>query len=163
MSAKKMFSVDYAANTLTITAACAEKMNDPNSEEYKAIQQICADFPAMGIVRRTHATPRKYVSKSTGEVFNCNPFKNLKYENMEAFINGLPNNEEYRQAYDFLRNCGSLPLPSRYTAVRRWFTAQFPEFRKNPLFYYYHPAAVISFAPFIEEELSRVEEAQKAS
>lgn len=163
MSTRKMFSVDYAAHTLTITAACAKRMNNPDSEEYKAIQQICADFPTMEIVRRTHATPKKHVAKSTGEVFRCNPFKNLKYENMEAFIDGLPNSEEYRTAYDFLRNCGSLPLPSRYAAVRRWLTAQFPEYRKNPLFYLYNQVAVIDFVPFIQEELSCVEEERKAS
>lgn len=160
MSTRKMFSVDFAAHTLTITAACAEKLNDPSSEEYKAVQQICADFPTMEIVRRTHATPRKYVAKSTGEVFRCNQFKHLTYANMEAFIDGLSNCEEYRQAYDFLRNCGSLPLTSRYAAVRRWFTAQFPEFRKNPLFYLHNKVAVIDFTPFIEEEISRVEEAR---
>lgn len=87
----KSMKVDFVAKTITITAECAERMNDPNSTEYKAIRQLCADFPSMKIVKRTHRTPRKYVSKSTGEKFNCNQFKNLTYENMETFISGLPN------------------------------------------------------------------------
>ena len=87
---KYLYKVDFVAKTITITAECAEKMNDPNTTEYKAIRQLCADFPAVKIVKRTHRTPRKYVSKSTGEKFNCNQFKNLTYENMEAFISGLP-------------------------------------------------------------------------
>lgn len=104
----------------------------------------------MKIVKRTHRTPRKYVSKSTGEKFNCNQFKNLTYENMETFISGLPNAEQYMTAFNFLKDCGSLPLTSRYTAVRRWFVDQFPEFRKNPLFYLYNEVSVINFTPYFE-------------
>ena len=88
---KYLYKVDFMAKTITITAECAERMNNPDTTEYKAIRQLCADFPAMKIVKRTHRTPRKYVSKSTGEKFNCNQFKNLTYENMETFISGLPN------------------------------------------------------------------------
>ena len=123
---KYLYKVDFVAKTITITAECAEKMNDPNSTEYKAIRQLCADFPAMKIVKRAHRTPRKYVSKSTGEKFNCNQFKNLTYENMEAFISGLPNAEQYMTAFNFLKDYGSLPLTSRYTAVRRWFVILLP-------------------------------------
>ena len=116
----------------------------------------------MKIINRTHATPRKYVSKSTGETFNCNQFKNLKYENMEGFINGLSNSEDYMKPYLFLKNCGSLPLTSRYTAVRRWFVAQFPDFRKNPLFYLYNNVPVIiDIAPFIQQ--AKEEAAEKAA
>lgn len=64
---KCLYKVDFVAKTITITAECAEKMNDPDTTEYRAIRQLCADFPAMKIVKRTHRTPRKYVSKSTGE------------------------------------------------------------------------------------------------
>ena len=107
----KSMKVDFVAKTITITAECAERMNDPNSTEYKAIRQLCADFPSMKIVKRTHRTPRKYVSKSTGEKFNCNQFKNLTYENMETFISGLPNAEQYMTAFNFLKDCGSPAIP----------------------------------------------------
>lgn len=147
---KYLYKVDFMAKTITITAECAEKMNDPNTTEYKAIRQLCADFPAMKIVKRTHRTPRKYVSKSTGEKFNCNQFKNLTYENMETFISGLPNAEQYMTAFNFLKDCGSLPLTSRYPAVRRWFVDQFPEFRKNSLFYLYNEVSVINFTPYFD-------------
>lgn len=147
---KYLYKVDFMAKTITITAECAEKMNDPDTTEYRAIRQLCADFPAMKIVKRTHRTPRKYVSKSTGEKFNCNQFKNLTYENMETFISGLPNAEQYMTAFNFLKDCGRLPLTSRYPAVRRWFVDQFPEFRKNPLFYLYNEVSVINFTPYFE-------------
>ena len=151
------YTVDYMANTITITAACAKAMSDPSSAEYKAIAQIRKDFPEMEIINRTHKTPTKYRTKS-GEEFNCNQFKNLTYENMKAFIEGLPNSEQYMKPYNFLRYCGGLPLTSRYTAVRRWFVAQFPEFRKNPLFYLYNEVKVVDFRPILEEEQKRADE-----
>lgn len=146
----KGYKIDFTASTITITADFAKKMNDPTSAEYKTISQIKKDFPQMKIINRTHATPRKYVSKSTGEKFNCNQFKNLTYENMETFISGLPNAEQYMTAFNFLKDCGSLPLTSRYPAVRRWFVDQFPEFRKNPLFYLYNEVSVINFTPYFD-------------
>lgn len=146
----KGYKIDFTASTITITADFAKKMNDPTSAEYKTISLIKKDFPQMKIINKTHKTPRKYVSKSTGEKFNCNQFKNLTYENMETFISGLPNAEQYMTAFNFLKDCGSLPLTSRYTAVRRWFVDQFPEFRKNPLFYLYNEVSVINFTPYFE-------------
>jgi hypothetical protein len=41
-----------------------------------------------------------------------------------------------------------------YTLVRKWFVAQFPEFRKNPLFYLSHSPELVSGATFLEEETS---------
>ena len=157
---KKAYVIDYVNDTITVNSSFYEKMQDPSSEEYKLIKCIRADYPEMRIVNRTHKTPSKYTSKSTGETFNCNQFKNLTYKNMEGFINGLPNGADYLTAYNFLKNCGGLPLTSRYTAVRKWFVAQFPEFRKNPLFYLYNGVKVVDIAPFIEEEQSRAAEKQ---
>ena len=80
---------------------------------------------------------------------------------MEGFINGLSNSEDYMKPYLFLKNCGSLPQTSRYTAVRRWFVAQFPEFRKNPLFYLYNEVKVIEATPFFQQ--AKEEAAEKAA
>ncbi|MBR2929258.1 MAG: hypothetical protein IKC24_08915 [Oscillospiraceae bacterium] len=151
------YKVDFVANTITITAAFAKAMNDPTSAEYKIIAQIRKDFPEMEIIRKTHKTPTKYQTK-TGEKFNCNQFKNLTYDNMKTFIEGLPNNKDIKAAYNFLRYCGNLPQTSRYTAVRKWFVVQFPEFRKNPLFYLYNEVKVIDITTFIEEEKQRAAE-----
>ena len=155
---KKAYSVNYMDGTITVNSSFYEKLQDPTSEEYKLIKAIRADYPEMRIVNRTHKTPSKYTSKSTGETFNCNQFKNLTYKNMEGFINGLPNSQDYLKAYNFIKNCGSLPLTSRYTAVRKWFVAQFPEFRKYPLFYLYNEVKVVNIAPYIQEAQERAEE-----
>ena len=162
MATKKSagYQIDFTAKTLTITKEFSDNAQDPASKEFGILMNLQNAIPGLTVIRKTHATPRKYVSKSTGETFNCNQFKNLKYENMECFIKGLSNSEDYMKPYLFLKNCGSLPLTSRYTAVRRWFVAQFPEFRKNPLFYLYNEVKVIDITPLIQQ--AKEEAAEKA-
>ena len=145
------YKVDFAANTITITAAFAKAMNDPTSAEYKIIAQIRKDFPEMEIIRKTHKTPSKYQTK-TGEKFNCNQFKNLTYKNMETFIMGLPAAEAYMEEYLFLKNYAAEVQTNGYTIIRRWFVAQFPEFRKNPLFYLNNSPLVLHGSTFIQKE-----------
>ena len=154
----KGYTLSLATKTLTITKAFEDAVSKGEGEAYDLYTKFMREIPGLTVVRKTHKTPTKYTSKSTGETFNCNQFKNLKYENMEGFINGLPNKQDYLPAYNFIKNCGSLPLTSRYTAVRKWFVAQFPEFRKNPLFYLYNEVKVVDIAPFVEEEQARAEE-----
>ena len=151
------YKVDFTSKTLTMTKAFEDKAQDPESKEFAILMNLQNSIPGLIVERKTHATPRKYTNKQ-GEKFNCNQFKNLTYDNMEGFINGLPNNEEYLKAYNFIKNCGSLPQTSRYTAVRKWFVAQFPEFRKNPLFYLYNEVKVVNIAPYIQEAQERAEE-----
>ena len=144
------YKVDFVANTITITAAFAKAMNDPTSAEYKIIAQIRKDFPEMEIIRKTHKTPSKYQTK-TGEKFNCNQFKNLTYKNMETFIMGLPAAEAYMEEYLFLKNYAAEVQTNGYTIIRRWFVAQFPDFRKNPLAYLTNQPAVVSGAEVAEQ------------
>ena len=145
------YKVDFVANTITITAAFAKAMNDPTSAEYKIIAQIRKDFPEMEIIRKTHKTPSKYQTK-TGEKFNCNQFKNLTYDRMEKFIKALPKSESYLREYTFVKDFASAIQTNGYTLVRKWFVAQFPEFRKNPLFYLYNTPELVSGFAFLEEE-----------
>ena len=154
----KGYTLSLSAKTLTITKAFEDAVSKGEGEAYDLYTKFMREIPGLTVIRKTHATPSKYVSKSTGEKFNCNQFKNLTYDNMAGFINGLPNSEDYLKAYNFIKNCGSLPLTSRYTAVRKWFVAQFPEFRKNPLFYLYNEVKVVNIVPFIEEAQERAEE-----
>ena len=144
------YKVDFVANTITITAAFAKAMNDPTSAEYKVIAQIRKDFPEMEIIRKTHKTPSKYQTK-TGEKFNCNQFKNLTYKNMETFIMGLPSAEAYMNEYLFLKNYAAEVQTNGYTIIRRWFVAQFPDFRKNPIVYLTNQPAVVSAAEVADQ------------
>ena len=154
----KGYTLSLSAKTLTITKAFEDAVSKGEGEAYDLYTKFMREIPGLTVIRKTHKTPTKYTSKSTGEKFNCNQFKNLTYKNMEGFINGLPNSKDYLPAYNFLKNCGGLPQTSRYTAVRKWFVAQFPEFRKKPLFYLYNEVDVIDIAPFIQEAQERAEE-----
>ncbi len=144
----KGYKIDFSAKTITITAAFSEKMQNPASEEYKIILQIRKDFHEMKIVHKTHKTPSQYTAKITGEKFNCNQFKNLKYKNMEGFIKQLPNSEELMKEYDTIKAFAKVQT-NGYTLVRRWFMKQFSQFRSNPLFYVTNDVEVVSAAECI--------------
>lgn len=145
------FDFDVISQTLTITAKFAKMMNDPESDEYKLVQQFRKDFPNLTIAKKTHKSATHYTTKS-GEKFNCNQFKNLTYERMEKFIKALPKSESYLREYSFVKDFASAIQTNGYTLVRKWFVAQFPEFRKNPLFYLYNSPELVSGAAFLEEE-----------
>ena len=144
------YTFNPVAKTLVITAAFAKAMQDINSEEYALYTQLMADIPDLEVIRKTHKTPSKYQSKSTGETFKCNQFKNLKYENMERFMAALPDNEVYFAEYSFLRYSAACVQTNRYALVRDWFIAQFPEFRRNPLFYLYNKPEIVRAADVLE-------------
>ena len=147
------FVFDVISQTLTITAKFAKMMNDPQSDEYKLVQQFRKDFPNLTIAKKTHKSATHYTTKS-GEKFNCNQFKNLTYDRMEKFIKALPKSESYLREYTFVKDFASAIQANGYTLVRKWFVAQFPEFRKNPLFYLSHSPELVSGATFLEEETS---------
>ena len=147
------FVFDVISQTLTITAKFAKMMNDPQSDEYKLVQQFRKDFPHRTIAKKTHKSATHYTTKS-GEKFNCNQFKNLTYDRMEKFIKALPKSESYLREYTFVKDFASAIQTNGYTLVRKWFVAQFPEFRKNPLFYLSHSPELVSGATFLEEETS---------
>ena len=145
------YKFDAASKTLTITAGYAKKLNDMDSAEFKHYNAMMQAIPGLTIVNRTHQSPSRCTSKSTGETFKCNQFKNLKYENMERFMSALPNCEVYFAEYDFLRDYAARIQTNGYALVRRWFVAQFPHFRKNPLFYVYNTPPLVSAAEVIAE------------
>ena len=71
---------------------------------------------------------------------------------MEKFISALPKNEGYLREYLFVKNFASAIQHNGYALVRKWFVAQFPEFRKHPLFYLYNTPELVSGFAFLEEE-----------
>ena len=145
------FSFDVVSQTLTITAKFAKMMNDTQSDEYKLVAKFRNDFPNLTITKKTHKSATNYTTKS-GEKFNCNQFKNLTYDRMEKFISALPQSEGYLREYTFVKDFASAIQHNGYTLVRKWFVAQFPEFRKNPLFYLKHSPALVSGAAFLDQE-----------
>ena len=99
---KAQYTIDFAKKTLTISKEFEDNMQDISSEEYALYTQLLSDIPGITVLRRTHKTPTKYVNKDK-EKFYCNQFKNLKFERMEKFMSSLPNGDEYKAQYEFLR------------------------------------------------------------
>ena len=153
---KKNFSLDIANKTLTINSAFAEAIEAGEGADYQTYLRLMKDIPGLTVIRKTHATPSKYRSKN-GETFKCNQFKNLKYENMETFMWGLPNGEDYMNEYLFLKNYAAEIQTNGYSLIRRWFVAQFPMFRKNPLFYIHNTPTVISSAEVVDQYEAEME------
>ena len=152
------YKFDAASKTLTITAAYAKKLNDMDSEEFKHYNAMMEAIPGLVVVNRSHRSPSKCTSTATGEKFKCNQFKNLTYDNMEKFMDALPNSKMYREEYDFLRYYASRIQTNGYKLVRMWFVAQFPHFRKNPLFYVYNTPDLVKASDVIaESEVSETE------
>ena len=152
------FKFDVVSQTLTITAKFNEKMADRESDEYKLVMGFRADFPNLTIVRKPHTPPSHYTTKS-GEKINCNQFKNLTYDRMEKFIAALPQNEEYMREYTVVKNFGTSVNGNGYPLVREWFMAQFPEFRKNPLFYLSNTPQIVMASTFMAEQAEDDQEA----
>ena len=154
------FQFDVISQTLTITAQFAKMMNDPESDEYKLVMRFRQDFPTLTISKKTLKSATHCTTKS-GEKFNCNQFKNLTYDRMEKFISALPKSESYLREYSFVKDFASAIQTNGYTLVRKWFVAQFPEFRKNPLFYLSHSPELVSGFQFLDEETAGTETVQK--
>ena len=153
------YTFNPVTKTLVITAAFAKAMQNIESAEYALYSQLMADIPNLEVISKTHASPKKCVSKSTGEKFKCNQFKNLTYKNMETFIMGLPTAEAYMEEYLFLKNYAAEVQTNGYTIIRRWFVAQFPDFRKNPLAYLTNQPAVVSGAEVADQYEAEMETA----
>lgn len=147
----KKYKLNVVSKTLTISKGFADAIANPTDEceEYKLYTRLMEEIPGLTVVRKSHRTPTSYTS-SSGEKFSCNQFKNLKYENMERFMAALPDNEVYLEQYSFLRYSAACVQTNRYALVRDWFIAQFPEFRKNPLFYLYNKPEIVRAADVIE-------------
>ena len=154
------FQFDVISQTLTITAQFAKMMNDPENDEYKLVMRFRQDFPNLTITKKTHKSATHCTTKS-GEKFNCNQFKNLTYDRMEKFISALPKSKSYLREYSFVKDFASAIQTNGYTLVRKWFVAQFPEFRKNPLFYLSHSPELVSGFQFLDEETAGTETVQK--
>ena len=133
------FKFDIIANTLTLSAAFVDAMNNPKSKEYALVRKFRKDFPSLRVIRKTHASPK-----------SNNKHKNLTYERMERFMCALPDGEDYLAAYWSLRDKAEHMCASPYSAVSAWFMKQFPKFRSNPLFYLDNQPAIIDFNYILE-------------
>ena len=144
------YKFDITAQTLTLSAAFAEAMNDPESAEYALVCKFQRDFPALRIVRKTHATPTRY-KNSDGSITTRNKHNGLTYERMERFMSALGDDGvDYLEAYFTLRGKAEAMCASPYTVVSAWFMKQFPKFRSNPLFYLDSAPNIVDFSTILD-------------
>ena len=151
---KNSYKFDAVKQTLTLSASFAAAMNDPKSDEYALVRQFQRDFPALRIVRKTHATPTRY-RNSDGSITDRNKHSGLTYERMERFMSALPDGVDYLEAYFDLRDKAEAMCASPYAVVGAWFMRQFPKFRSNPLFYLNERPAIIDFTAILERSVKK--------
>lgn len=144
------YRIDFTTMTLIMTADFANQAYIPTTEEYKILTRLQKDFPGLNIARKTHRTPDKYTTKQ-GEEYTHNQFKDLTYKRMEKFLARIPNGASYRTEYEFVKEFATDLNGNGYPIVRKWFVAQFPHFRKDPMFYLNNSPLVLHGNKFIEE------------
>ncbi len=157
------YKLDIVSKTLVITEGFDKKIKKAEGTEYQLYLRLMTEIPGLTVVRRTHKSPSKCTSKSTNEVFKCNQFKNLSYKNMKTFMSALPNNKEYIEEYEFIRDYAGRIQTNAYALTRRWFVAQFPLFRKNPLFYVYNTPALVPASQIIQKAEQEASEVKKTA
>ena len=146
------YKLDLANQTLTLNAAFAEAANDPTSDEYELVRQFLTDFPNLKVVRRTHDKPVRY-KNSDGSITSRNKHNGLTYEKMEKFILAISpkDDTDYLEAFYNVRDIAEASCASPYSVVSKWFMAQFPKFRTNPIFYMDNLPEIIDFSAILEK------------
>ena len=144
------YRIDFTTMTLIMTADFANRAYNPATEEYEVLTRLKKDFPGLRIERKTHRTPAKYKTKS-GEEYTHNQFKDLTYKRMEKFLSRIPNGATYQKEYEFVKEFATDLNGNGYPIVRKWFVAQFPHFRKDPMFYLNNSPLVLHSKKFIED------------
>ena len=146
---KNTYKIDFVNNTLTMSKAFEEALNNPASEEYKLFLQLRADFPGLTIIRKTRRAPKK-----------ARPTKNLTYKHMEQYMSVFQNADELLAQFKVVKEC-SQQQPSPYKFVLNWFKTQFPKYKELPDFGNNAPK-VIDLAAFQKkQEEKKAENEQK--
>lgn len=141
----KGYTLNLTTKTLTITKAFEEKIAKVDTPEYRLYKKLMRDIPDLTVERRTHKTPSQYRTRTGEVVKGHNKNKGLTYDRMERFISALSNSKELMEQYDFVKDYALNP----YSAVVGWFEAQFPKFRKNPLYYLSNSVEVIDGTKYL--------------
>ena len=88
------YKIDFVNNTLTMSKAFEDALNNPNSQEYKLFLQLRADFPGLTIIRKTRRAPKK-----------ARPNKNLTYKHMEQYMSVFENADELLAQFEVVKKC----------------------------------------------------------
>ena len=135
----KNYKINFTNNTITVTKEFAQNAQNPTSEEYALLTKLKTDYPNIQVVNKTHSSPKK-----------CNPARGLTYKAMERYINTFANADEVLEVFELVKERSSVQA-NRYKYVKDWFEAQFPDYRKLPVFGKGDNAVVLRQLPAKEE------------
>ena len=116
------YKLDFATNTLTVNYKFNKALSDFGSPEYNRYKAILADFPNLTVV-----------VKAGREITTTRRTKRLTYENMEKHIQAYDNADELLEVFKTVKAL-SQACASPYNYVCDWFKAQFPNYKKAPVF-----------------------------
>ncbi len=142
------YKIDFVNNTLTMSKAFEDALNNPNSQEYKLFLQLRADFPGLTIIRKTRRAPKK-----------ARPTKNLTYANMEKYMSVFKNAAELLAQFEIVKTC-SQKESNPYQYVKGWFEAQFPNYKELPDFGTNAPK-VIDLAAFQKKQEEKMQKEEQ--
>ena len=145
------YTFDPITRTLVMSAAFAHAISDTRSAEYKMYKRMLSEIPDLRVERKTRKKPTSYKRKDDGKRTSYYPTKKLSYERMEKFMEAIPEGQKYLDEYHKLRKYAEAICLAPYAPVARWFMAQFPNFRENPLFYVKNSVEVIDYADFLND------------
>lgn len=142
------YKIDFVNNTLTMSKAFEEALNNPASEEYKLFLQLRADFPGLTIIRKTRRAPKK-----------ARPTKNLTYKHMEQYMSVFKNADELLAQFEAVKTC-SKGQSNPYLYVKGWFVTQFPNYKELPDFSEKAPKVVdlAAFQNMVEQKKEQDEQ-----
>ena len=146
--------------TLIMTVDFADRTYDSTSEEYEILTRLKKDFPGLKVKRKTHRIPAKDKTKC-GEEYTHNQFKDLTYKRMEKFISRIPNSKMYEEQYQAVKDFATDINGDGYPMVRKWFVEQFPNFRKDPMFYLNNKPVLVLAMTIMDEAIQEQREEKR--
>lgn len=142
------YKIDFINNTLVMSKAFEAAASNPNSGEYKLLQQLRADFPGLTIARKTRRASKK-----------AQPTKNLTYANMQKYMSVFENADELLAQFEAVKTC-SQGQSNHYKYVKEWFVTQFPKYKELPDFSEKAPKVVdlAAFQNMVEQKKEQDEQ-----
>ena len=120
--ATKGYKINFATNTLVMNYKFHAASQEYGTDENKLVKAILADFPTLTVI-----------IKAGRDVKTTNKNKRLTYENMEKHISAYENSAELLDVFETVKAL-SKTAASPYKYVTDWFVAQFPDYKKAPVF-----------------------------
>ena len=119
---KNGYKIYFNENIVVMNYKFAELAGQYGTKEYKIMKGIRRDFPGMDEITvsgREKKTPL--------------PNTRLTYANMEIHIQAYENSSDLLDVFETVKALSKV-CASPYKYVRDWFEAQFPDYKKVPVF-----------------------------